>query len=129
MITPHQGSEDSAARHVRVIEQEIGIAKDFAQVTTPAERSRAFSILFVSLLCMGAGHSIIYTILPPLGRQLGLGPFQVTTIFAASATIWIFSSAFWGHRSDHWGRKPVMLLGFVAFAISFFAFASTMLGG
>ncbi|HEY2069146.1 MAG: MFS transporter [Rhizomicrobium sp.] len=94
-----------------------------------AERSRAFAVLFVSLLCMGAGQSIIYTILPPLGRQLGLGPFQVTTIFAASAAIWIFSSAFWGVRSDRWGRKPVMLLGLIAFALSFGAFATTMLAG
>jgi MFS family permease len=66
---------------------------------------------------MGAGQSIIYTILPPLSRQLGFGPFQVTTIFAASAAIWIFSSAFWGVRSDRWGRKPVMLVGLVAFAL------------
>jgi MFS family permease len=116
-------------RHARVIAEETAIARSFAQLTTPAERTRAFSILFVSLLCMGAGQSIIYTILPPLGRELGLGPFQVTTIFACSAAIWIFSSAFWGVRSDRWGRKPVMLLGLIAFAISFVAFASTMLLG
>jgi MFS family permease len=116
-------------RRARVIAEETAIAQSFAQLTMPAERNRAFAILFVSLLCMGAGQSVIYTILPPLGRQLGLGPFQVTTIFAASAAIWIFSSAFWGVRSDHWGRKPVMLLGLIAFAVSFAAFASTMLAG
>ncbi len=98
-------------------------------VTTPVERRRAFIILFVSLVCMGAGQSVIYTILPPLGRQLGLGPLQITSIFAVSATIWIFSSAFWGLRSDRWGRKPVMLLGLIAFAISFACFASAMLAG
>ncbi|HEY2034394.1 MAG TPA: MFS transporter [Rhizomicrobium sp.] len=98
-------------------------------VTTPAERKRAFAILFVSLVCMGAGQSVIYTILPPLGRSLGLGPMQITSIFAVSATIWIFSSAFWGLRSDRWGRKPVMLLGLVAFAVSFACFASAMLAG
>lgn len=98
-------------------------------VTTPAERKRAFFILFVSLVCMGAGQSVIYTILPPLGRQLGLVPTQITTIFAASAVIWIFSSAFWGVRSDRWGRRPVMLLGLVAFAVSFACFATVMHAG
>lgn len=98
-------------------------------VTTPAERKRAFIILFVSLVCMGAGQSVIYTILPPLGRQLGLGPMQITTIFAASAVIWIFSSAFWGKRSDRWGRKPVMLQGLAAFAVSFACFATVMHAG
>ncbi len=97
--------------------------------TSPAERRRAFVILFISLVCMGAGQSVIYTILPPLGRSLGLGPMQITSIFAVSATIWIFSSAFWGLRSDRWGRKPVMLLGLLAFAISFACFASAMLAG
>ncbi|HEX3674634.1 MAG TPA: MFS transporter [Rhizomicrobium sp.] len=116
-------------RHLRVIAEETAIAHSYAQLTTPTERNRAFSILFVSLLCMGAGQSIIYTILPPLGRELGLSPFQTLCIFAVSALIWVFSSAFWGVRSDYWGRKPVMLLGLLAFAVSFFAFATTMLAG
>jgi MFS family permease len=121
--------DESPARHATVIAEEYAVARDFARLTTPAERRRAFGILFVSLLCMGAGQSVIYTILPPLGRQLGLGPFQVTSIFAASALIWIFSSAFWGARSDIWGRKPVMLTGLIAFAVSFAAFATTLLSG
>src|SRR6202789_616891 len=129
MTVPPEEIEDSPARHAAVIAEEYAIAKDFARATTPGERSRAFAILFVSLLCMGAGQSVIYTILPPLGRQLGLGPFQVTSIFAASALIWIFSSAFWGARSDIWGRKPVMLAVLIAFAVSFAAFASTILLG
>lgn len=124
-----ENPQNDNERHGRVIAEEFAIAQSYAQLTTPTERNRAFGILFVSLLCMGAGQSVIYTILPPLGRQLGLGPTQVTTIFACSAAIWIFSSAFWGVRSDHWGRKPVMLLGLTAFAVSFAAFASTMLAG
>jgi MFS family permease len=95
-------------------------------VTTPAERSRAFFILFISLVCMGAGQSVIYTILPPVGRQLGLRPTQITSIFAVSAVIWIFTSAFWGVRSDRWGRKPVMLQGLAAFAVSFACFATVL---
>lgn len=106
-----------------------GTRNTVAVVTTPAERKRGFFILFVSLVCMGAGQSVIYTILPPLGRQLGLGPAQITTIFAVSALIWIFSSAFWGVRSDRWGRKPVMLQGLAAFAVSFACFATVMHAG
>jgi MFS family permease len=118
-----------AERHAAVIREEYEVARAFGRVTTEAERSRAFAILFVSMVCMGAGQTVIYTILPPVGRQLGLNPFQMTTIFACSAFIWIFSSAFWGARSDVWGRKPVMLAGLIAFAVSFAAFATTMLLG
>lgn len=121
--------DEEAERHAAIIHDEYEIARAYARVTTPAERSRAFAILFVSMVCMGAGQTVIYTILPPVGRQLGLNPFQMTTIFACSAFIWVFSSAFWGARSDLWGRKPVMLAGLIAFAVSFAAFASTMLFG
>ncbi len=100
-----------------------------ARHTTAAERRRAFGILFVSLVCMGAGQSVLFTVLPPISRQLGLSPFQVTSIFAVSASVWILTSAFWGRKSDHWGRRPVMLLGLVAFAVSFALFATTMLAG
>ncbi|HEY1638235.1 MAG TPA: MFS transporter [Rhizomicrobium sp.] len=97
--------------------------------SSPAERRRAFAILFVSLVCMGAGQSVIYTVLPPVARQLQIGPLQVTSIFAVSAAIWIVSSAYWGRLSDRTGRKPVMLLGLMAFGISFLAFATAMLAG
>jgi len=117
---------ESPARHAHVIAEEYAVARAYQSVTTPAERSRAFFILFVSLLCMGAGQSVINPILQAVAPRLGLGPTQVTSIFACSALIWIFSSTFWGLRSDVWGRKPVMLLGLIAFALSFAAFASIL---
>jgi len=98
-------------------------------VTTPAERRRAFGILFVSLCCMGAGQTVLFNILPPLSRQLHLSEVQTTSVFAVSAAIWVVSATYWGKLSDRWGRKPIMLLGLVAFAASFALFASVMLGG
>ncbi|HWD26485.1 MAG TPA: MFS transporter [Rhizomicrobium sp.] len=98
-------------------------------VTTPAERRRAFGILFVSLCCMGAGQTVLFNILPPLSRQLHLSEVQTTSVFAVSAAIWVVSATFWGKRSDRWGRKPILLLGLISFAVSFALFASVMLGG
>ncbi|HEY2071271.1 MAG TPA: MFS transporter [Rhizomicrobium sp.] len=118
--------QESPERHAAVIAEEYGIARAYQSATTPAERKRAFAILFLSLLCMGAGQSVINPILQALGPKLGLSPVQVTSIFACSALIWIFSSTFWGVRSDIWGRKPVMLLGLIAFAVSFAAFAGIL---
>ena len=74
-----------AARQDAAFRVEQRIARAYAQELTPDERRRAFLILFVSLVCMGAGQSVIYTILPPIARQLDIGPFQVTSIFAVSA--------------------------------------------
>src|SRR5438309_1702422 len=65
-------------------------------VTTQAERRRAFTILFVSLTCMGAGQTVLFNILPPLSRQLGLSTIETTGIFSISALLWVFTSAYWG---------------------------------
>ena len=92
-------------------------------VTTPEERKRAFAILFVSLMCMGAGQSVMFAILPSLARQLGLTEFEASLPFVVSATIWVFSSGFWGEKSDRLGRKPIILMGLAAFGVSFGLFA------
>ena len=105
------------------------IPRDVVHITTQAERRRAFAILFVSLLCMGAGQTVLFNILPPLSRQLHLSAVQTTSVFAVSAAIWVVTATYWGKKSDRWGRKPVMLLGLLSFAASFALFASVMLAG
>jgi len=121
--------DPEAIRHAKILREEKVIAHDFLRVTTPAERRRAFAILFVSLVCMGAGQTVLFNILPPLSRQLGLSAVQTTSVFAVSAAVWVVTSTYWGKKSDHWGRKPVMLIGLLSFAASFALFASVMLGG
>jgi MFS family permease len=125
----HQHPDPEEIRHADVLREEVEIAQDFARVTTPAERRRAFGILFISLVCMGAGQTVLFNILPPLSRQLGLSTVQTTSVFAVSAAVWVVTSTFWGKKSDRWGRKPIMLLGLLAFAASFALFATVMLGG
>jgi MFS family permease len=97
--------------------------------TTDEGRKRAITLLFVCLIANGLGQTLMFAILPPLARDLGLSEFQVGSIFAVSATIWVFSSAYWGVRSDYWGRRPVILIGLAAFGISTLGFASVMLFG
>lgn len=100
------------------------LAERMLRAVADDEKQRAVAILFVSLICMGAGQSVMFAILPTLVRRLGLTEFQGSLPFVASATIWLFSSSYWGGRSDRWGRKPVILLGLTAFGISFASFAA-----
>jgi MFS family permease len=98
-------------------------------MTTEKGRKRAIALLFVCLIGNGLGQTLMFAILPPLARDLGLSEFQVGSIFAVSATIWVFSSAYWGARSDVWGRRPVILIGLAAFGISTISFAGVMMFG
>jgi MFS family permease len=97
-----------------------------AGVTTEAGRRRATMLLFACLIANGMGQTIMFATLPPLADRLGLSEIEVGSIFAASATLWVFSSAYWGARSDIWGRRPVILIGLVAFGTSTLAFAGVM---
>ena len=61
---------------------------------------------------------MLFSILPPAARAIGISPFQVSTIFATSASIWVFVSPMWGLRSDISGRRTVMLIGLLGYALS-----------
>ena len=95
--------------------------------TTAAERSRAFKILFLCQLAGGMGQTLVYAVLPPIARHLGMSDFQTTTIYSLSAFLWVVTSPFWGRRSDTVGRKPIILLGLSAFAVSTLIFATLLL--
>ena len=95
--------------------------------TTKAERDRAFKILFLCQLSGGMGQTLVYAVLPPIARRLGMSEFETTMIYSLSAFLWIITSPFWGRRSDIVGRKPIMLLGLAAFSISTVIFACLVL--
>ena len=90
------------------------------------EHRRAFILLFVCLVCMGMGQSMLFSILPPAARQIGISPFQVSTIFATSASIWVFVSPMWGRRSDVVGRRTIILIGLLGYALSMTLLATTI---
>ncbi len=98
-----------------------------ATATTAAERGRAFKILFLCQLAGGMGQTLVYAVLPPIARHLGMSDFQTTTIYSLSAFLWVVTSPFWGRRSDTVGRKPIILLGLTAFAVSTLIFATLLL--
>lgn len=87
---------------------------------------RELWLLFFCLVCVGIGQAMLFVILPPAAREIGLSPFQVSSIFAVSASIWVFMSPMWGRRSDVLGRRPVMLIGLLGYAVSMALLATTI---
>ncbi len=73
---------------------------------------------------------MLFAILPPAARELGISPVQISVIFATSASFWIFVSPWWGRQSDVWGRRPVVLIGLLGFGLSMALLGTTIaLGG
>lgn len=90
---------------------------------------RDFGLLFTCLVSVGMGQSMLFSILPPAAREIGITPFQVSTIFATSASLWVFVSPAWGRRSDGAGRRPVIIIGLLGYALSMSLLALVIDGG
>jgi MFS family permease len=86
-------------------------------------------LLFFSLLTIAIGQSLVFALLAPLGREVGLSEVQITSIIAISAGMYGWISPIWGRFSDYRGRKPVLLTGLVGFTLGIFLFTSVFQAG
>lgn len=85
--------------------------------------------LLASLVIVGMGFSVLFPVLAPLGREMGLQEFQITTIIACSSLMVFLASPVWGRASDRWGRKRVMLVGLFGFTAGTALFNSVLTAG
>jgi MFS family permease len=65
-----------------------------------------------------------FTLLAPLGREVGFAEVQVGLIISCSSLAFTLTSPLWGRKSDLWGRKPVLLLGMVGYTVGATLFAA-----
>ncbi len=82
---------------------------------TDFSQTRAKRTLLASLVIVGMGFSVLFPVLAPLGREIGLSELQITSIIASSSLTVFLASPVWGRRSDRVGRKRVMLIGLFGF--------------
>jgi MFS family permease len=79
---------------------------------------RDFAILFMVMLITGAGNTALQSILPSIGRSIGVADSIIATVFSISALLWVFSAPFWASRSDKQGRRAMVILGIAGFTLS-----------
>ena len=76
-------------------------------------------LLFLSLFNSILGLSILFPILAPLGRELGLSESEIGLTSTSYAFAQFVAAPFWGRMSERRGRKPVLLVGVVGFGLGF----------
>ena len=96
--------------------------------TTTTSRLATQLVMF-SVLATGIGQSMTFTLLAPLGREVGFAEVQVGLIISCSSLAFTLTSPFWGRKSDLWGRKPVLLLGMVGYTLGATLFAAVFTFG
>jgi len=79
---------------------------------------RTFAIIFGTSLATQIGNTGLISVLPPIGRSIGIADEMVVAIFSLSALLWAFSSPRWAAASDRYGRKPLMMVGLSGFMVS-----------
>ncbi|MEH6592743.1 MAG: MFS transporter, partial [Halioglobus sp.] len=88
-----------------------------------------FTVLIVGLMATGIGQSLVFAILPPLGREVHLGELQITSIIAVSALVFGIASPRWGRLSDRVGRKPIIIVGLLGYTVGTVLFTSVFYAG
>jgi MFS family permease len=89
--------------------------------TTPVEAVGApppFKLLFLVMLTIAAGNTALQSVLPAIGRSLGVPDAAVAAAFSVSALVWVISAPIWARRSDRRGRRGMVLLGLFGFCSS-----------
>lgn len=79
---------------------------------------RNFALMFLVMLTIAAGNTALQSVLPALGRSLGVKDSAVAAAFSVSALLWVLAAPFWANRSDRHGRRMMILLGMGGFCVS-----------
>ena len=93
-------------------------------MTKPFPLRFAKGTLLASVMAMGFSQTILFAVLAPLGREIGLTEIQVGAIISASSVTVFIAMPIWGRVSDVWGRRKVILIGLFGYSIGTILFAS-----
>jgi len=93
----------------------------------PATRNRLQALArehapYAGVFAHGMGQSIVFALLPALGREVGLAEVAIGAVISMSSLVFFIASRVWGRVSDRWGRKPVILCGLWGYSIGTLVF-------
>ena len=90
------------------------------RVGTTALSRTHFLLLYAAMLVAAAGNTALQSVMPAIGREIGISDFWVAVAYTWSAVLWVALAPFWAEKSDHHGRKALTLLGLSGFIVSMF---------
>lgn len=77
-----------------------------------------FLLLYTAMLVAAAGNTAMQSVMPAMGREIGIADFWVAIAFTWSAVLWVILAPYWAEKSDRHGRKALTLLGLSGFIAS-----------
>ena len=76
-----------------------------------------FLLLFAAMLVAAAGNTALQSVMPAIGRAIGIADLWVAIAYTSSAILWVMLAPYWARMSDRRGRKALTLLGVLAYGV------------
>ena len=64
-----------------------------------------FLLLFSAMLVASSGNTALQSVMPAIGREIGISDFWVAVAYTWSAVLWVALAPYWAEKSDRHGRK------------------------
>lgn len=93
-------------------------ANTLGPVAGSALSNRQFLLLFAAMLVTATGNTALQSVIPSIGRSLGIADVWIGVAFTSSALAWVVFAPIWARQSDHRGRKALIMLGLSGFVVS-----------
>jgi MFS family permease len=88
-----------------------------------------FALLFAVMLVAASGNTAMQSLMPAIGRELGIPDLWVAVAFSLSAVAWVVAAPHWGRMSDRRGRRALMRLGLYGFIVSMLICGTVLAAG
>src|SRR3954452_12136492 len=81
------------------------------------------------MLVAAAGNTALQSVMPAIGREIGIKDFYVAIAYTWSAVLWVLLAPYWAEKSDHHGRKALAVMGVSGFIVSTALCGLVLFGG
>lgn len=88
-----------------------------------------FVLLYCAMLVASSGNTALQSVMPAIGREIGIADFYVAVAYTWSAVLWVLLAPYWAEKSDHHGRKTLTMMGVSGFILSMTLCGVTMFSG
>lgn len=85
-------------------------------------RRSPLAILFMAVLVDMLGFGIVIPVLPFYALAMDATPLEVTLLIASFSAMQMLATPIWGRVSDRHGRRPLLIAGLFASAVSYLIF-------
>lgn len=84
---------------------------------------KTLAALLFGLIVFGIGQTVLFAMLGPLARDIGLDVVDVGLIVTVAALVAVLASPAWGRVADRWGRTRTLTIGLGGYAVTTLLFA------